>query len=73
MASSPLASPSDALQRSLSARIQAQRSSSRVSIGSKQDGGSRASDEESKTSVKVGKSTDSDMVIYDHDVRRTSD
>ena len=54
MASSPPASPFGALERSLSARLQAQRSSSRMSVGSKQGGGSRASDEDNKTSVKVG-------------------
>lgn len=54
MASSPPASPSGTLQRSLSATLKMQRSSSRMSIGSKQGGGSRASDEDGKTAVKVG-------------------
>ena len=54
MASSPPASPLGVLQRSSSAALQMQRSSSRLSISSKQGGGSRASDEDGKTAVKVG-------------------
>ena len=55
MASSPPASPQSALQRFFSETVKAGRSPSRMSVGSKIGGGSRASDEESKTSVKVGK------------------
>lgn len=55
MASSPPGSPPSTLQRSFSATVKAARSPSRMSVGSKLGGGSRASDEESKTSVKVGK------------------
>lgn len=54
MASTPPASPPGALQRPSSAALQMQRSSSRMSISSKQGGGSRASDEDGKTAVKVG-------------------
>jgi len=56
MASSPPASPPPA--RPMSAIFQAGRSNSRMSIGSKQGGGSRASDEDGKpaVSVKVGRS-----------------
>lgn len=54
MASSPPASPSGLLQRSTGATVQMQRSSSRMSISSKHGGGSRASDEDGKTAVKVG-------------------
>lgn len=53
MASTPPASPPGALQRLSSAALQMQRSSSRMSISSKQGGGSRASDEDGKTAVKV--------------------
>ncbi|KAI9780571.1 MAG: hypothetical protein M1816_002821 [Peltula sp. TS41687] len=53
MASSPPSSPAGRPQRPLSALLQARRSSSRISVSSKQGGGSRASDEEGKTSVKV--------------------
>ncbi|CAI6244130.1 unnamed protein product [Periconia digitata] len=49
---SPPASPPGALQRPMSAMIRSNRSSSRMSMSSKQ-GGSRASDEDSKTAVKV--------------------
>ena len=52
MANSPPASPPPA--RPMSGVFQAGRSSSRMSISTKQGGGSRASDEDSKTSVKVG-------------------
>lgn len=55
MASSPPGSPQTTLQRSFSETVKAGRSPSRMSVGSKQGGGSRASDEDSKTSVKVGK------------------
>ena len=54
MASSPPGSPPTNLQRSFSETVRAGRSPSRTSAGSKQGGGSRASDEDSKTSVKVG-------------------
>ncbi|KAI9873027.1 MAG: hypothetical protein M1830_000921 [Pleopsidium flavum] len=53
MASSPPASPSGLPQRPVSAMIRAPRSSSRMSMSSKQGGGSRASDEDVKTSVQV--------------------
>ncbi|PVI03835.1 kinesin-domain-containing protein [Periconia macrospinosa] len=49
---SPPASPPGAVQRPMSAMIRSTRSSSRMSMNSKQ-GGSRASDEDSKTAVKV--------------------
>ncbi|KAL1959124.1 hypothetical protein VTO42DRAFT_2911 [Malbranchea cinnamomea] len=51
MASSPPGSP--APQRPMSAMIRPPRSNSRMSISSKQGGGSRASDEDGKTAVKV--------------------
>ncbi|KAL8777792.1 MAG: hypothetical protein Q9203_002362 [Teloschistes exilis] len=51
LASSPPASPPAV--RPLSAIFQSRRSSSRLSVVSKVDGGSRASDEDSKTLVKV--------------------
>ena len=54
MADSPPSSPSALPQRPLSAMFRQRRSSSRISVGSKQGGGSRASDEDGKTSVKVG-------------------
>lgn len=57
MASSPSGSPPSTLQRSFSETVKAGRSPSRMSVGSKYGGGSRASDEESKTSVKVGKNS----------------
>ncbi|KAF2691030.1 P-loop containing nucleoside triphosphate hydrolase protein [Lentithecium fluviatile CBS 122367] len=49
---SPPGSPAGAIQRPMSAMIRPNRSSSRMSMSSKQ-GGSRASDEDSKTAVKV--------------------
>ena len=52
MASSPPASPPTA--RPLSAVFQSARTSSRLSINGKPGGGSRASDDENKTLVKVG-------------------
>ena len=54
MASSPPGSPPTNLQRSFSETVKAGRSPSRMSVSSKQGGGSRASDDDSKTSVKVG-------------------
>ncbi len=54
--SSPPASPLNPPQRPLSALYGLQRSSSRMSIGSKQGAASRASDDDTKTSVKVGTS-----------------
>ncbi|KAI9679501.1 MAG: hypothetical protein M1817_005523 [Caeruleum heppii] len=51
MATSPPASPSGLPQRPMSAMVRAPRSQSRMSVGSKP--GSRASDEDGKTSVKV--------------------
>lgn len=54
MATSPPASPPPA--RPMSALFGAGRSASRMSVSSKQGGGSRASDEDGKTSVKVGMS-----------------
>ncbi|KAJ4296757.1 hypothetical protein N0V90_006805 [Kalmusia sp. IMI 367209] len=49
---SPPGSPPGAIQRPMSAMIRPNRSSSRMSMSSKQ-GGSRASDDDSKTAVKV--------------------
>ncbi|KAF2463316.1 kinesin [Lindgomyces ingoldianus] len=49
---SPPGSPAG-IQRPLSAMIRSNRSSSRMSMSSKHGGGSRASDEDSKTAVKV--------------------
>ena len=54
MASSPPESPSGLPQRPMSAMMKPPRSSSRMSMTSKAGGGSRASDEDGKTSVKVG-------------------
>lgn len=55
MASSPPASPGTLPQRPLSAMVRpAPRSNSRMSVHSKAGGGSRASDEDGRTSVKVG-------------------
>ena len=54
MASSPPISPLGPPQRPLSGMIRTPRSTSRLSMSSKQGGGSRASDDEVKTSVKVG-------------------
>ncbi|KAI9862152.1 MAG: hypothetical protein M1813_004927 [Trichoglossum hirsutum] len=53
MASSPPGSPSGGPQRPMSAMFRPHRSSSRMSVSSKFGGGSRASDEDGKTSVKV--------------------
>ncbi|KAK0651234.1 hypothetical protein B0T16DRAFT_74972 [Cercophora newfieldiana] len=54
MASSPPASPGTLPQRPLSAMVRpAPRSNSRMSVHSKAGGGSRASDEDGRTSVKV--------------------
>ncbi|KAF2120691.1 kinesin [Lophiotrema nucula] len=50
---SPPGSPAGGIQRPMSAMIRPNRSSSRMSMSSKHGGGSRASDEESKTAVKV--------------------
>ncbi|KAF2638017.1 kinesin family protein-like protein [Massarina eburnea CBS 473.64] len=49
----PPGSPHGAVQRPVSAMMRPNRSSSRMSLSSKQGGGSRASDEDSKTAVKV--------------------
>ena len=57
MAISPPASPSAVFEKSSSAPRHIQRSSSRMSIGTKPAGGSRASDEDTKTAVKVGESS----------------
>jgi len=54
MASSPPESPSGLPQRPMSVVMKPPRSSSRMSMTSKAGGGSRASDEDGKTSVKVG-------------------
>ncbi|MBE3042441.1 hypothetical protein IMZ48_07655 [Candidatus Bathyarchaeota archaeon] len=55
MASSPPASPGPLQQRPLSAMVRpTPRSSSRMSVGSKAGGGSRASDDDTRTAVKVG-------------------
>ncbi|KAF2813350.1 kinesin family protein-like protein [Mytilinidion resinicola] len=54
MASSPPGSPAGGIQRPMSAMIRPNRSSSRMSMSSKHGGGgSRASDEDGKTAVKV--------------------
>ncbi|KAK2746944.1 hypothetical protein FQN57_002516 [Myotisia sp. PD_48] len=53
MTHSPPGSPSSGIQRPMSAIMRPPRSHSRMSIGSKQGGGSRASDEDGKTAVKV--------------------
>ena len=50
---SPPASPAGGMQRPLSALLKSQRSSGRMSVSSR-NGGSKASDEDSKTAVKVG-------------------
>lgn len=55
MAISPPASPPhNVFERSLSAARHVQRSSSRMSVGTKPGGSSKASDEDTKTAVKVG-------------------
>ena len=54
MAGSPPTSPFGGLQRPTSALIRSPRSTSRMSVGSRQGGGSRASDEDGRASVKVG-------------------
>lgn len=56
MTISPPASPTGASPRPMSGMIRPPRSNSRMSTGSRQDKGSRASDEDSKTAVKVGMS-----------------
>ncbi|KAH7397087.1 hypothetical protein BKA66DRAFT_566226 [Pyrenochaeta sp. MPI-SDFR-AT-0127] len=53
MATSPPASPAHGVPRPMSAMIRPNRSSSRLSMSGKLGGGSRASDEDSKTAVKV--------------------
>ncbi|KAF1841166.1 kinesin-domain-containing protein [Cucurbitaria berberidis CBS 394.84] len=53
MTTSPPTSPANGVPRPMSAMIRPNRSSSRLSMSSKQGGGSRASDEDSKTAVKV--------------------
>lgn len=53
MTVSPPASPTGASPR-VNAVMRTPRSNSRLSMNSKQGGGSRASDEDSKTAVKVG-------------------
>ncbi|KAF1944480.1 kinesin family protein-like protein [Clathrospora elynae] len=53
MATSPPGSPAHGVPRPMSAMMRPNRSSSRLSMSSKQGGGSRASDEDSKTAVKV--------------------
>ncbi|KAF2661270.1 kinesin-domain-containing protein [Lophiostoma macrostomum CBS 122681] len=50
---SPPGSPAGGIQRPMSAIIRPPRSSSRMSMSSKAGGGSRASDEDSRTAVKV--------------------
>ncbi|OJD38581.1 kinesin family protein [Diplodia corticola] len=50
---SPPGSPASGIQRPLSAMMRPNRSSSRMSVSSRAGGGSRASDEDSKTAVKV--------------------
>lgn len=51
---SPPGSPASGIQRPMSAMMRPPRSSSRMSVSSRAGGGSRASDEDSKTAVKVG-------------------
>ncbi|KMP02678.1 kinesin heavy chain [Coccidioides immitis RMSCC 2394] len=51
--SPPGSPPRSSIQRPLSAIMRPPRSHSRLSVGSKQGGGSRASDEDGKTAVKV--------------------
>ncbi|CAO2650758.1 Nn.00g020500.m01.CDS01 [Neocucurbitaria sp. VM-36] len=53
MTTSPPGSPANGVPRPMSAMIRSNRSSSRLSMSSKHGGGSRASDEDSKTAVKV--------------------
>ncbi|KAL9119971.1 MAG: hypothetical protein Q9187_003473 [Circinaria calcarea] len=53
MAGSPPTSPLGGLQRPTSALIRSPRSTSRMSVSSRQGGGSRASDEDGRASVKV--------------------
>ncbi|EKG19157.1 hypothetical protein MPH_03527 [Macrophomina phaseolina MS6] len=50
---SPPGSPASGIQRPMSAMMRPPRSSSRMSMSSRAGGGSRASDEDSKTAVKV--------------------
>ena len=54
MGSSPPASPEARGQRPMSAMMRSSRPSSRISTAGKAGGGSRASDEDGKTAVKVG-------------------
>ena len=58
---SPPSSPPPVRPRS--GIFQAGRSASRMSVNSKQGGGSRASDEDGKTSVKVGTKKSSEVDI----------
>ncbi|PYH43794.1 kinesin family protein [Aspergillus saccharolyticus JOP 1030-1] len=53
MTGTPPGSPSSAPQRPVSTIMRSQRSNSRLSMSSKHGGGSRASDEDGKTAVKV--------------------
>ncbi|KAL6706774.1 hypothetical protein ACN47E_005110 [Coniothyrium glycines] len=53
MSTSPPTSPVNGVTRPMSAMIRSNRSSSRLSMSSKHGGGSRASDEDGKTAVKV--------------------
>lgn len=54
MAISPPASPHSVFERPSSAARHVQRSSSRMSVGTKPGGSSKGSDEDTKTAVKVG-------------------
>lgn len=54
MAISPPASPHSVFERSSSAARHVQRSSSRMSVGTRPGGSSKASEEDTKTAVKVG-------------------
>jgi hypothetical protein len=54
MASPPASPPGVQQQRPMSAMLRSNRSSSRMSMSSRHGGGSRASDEDGKTAVKVG-------------------
>lgn len=66
----PPTSPSAGPQRPMSGIVRPPRSGSRMSMSSRA-GGSRASDDEAKTSVKVGMSTDTPYA-NEHSLRGTS-
>lgn len=56
MTISPPGSPTGVPSRPMSAMFRSPRSNSRLSMSSKHGGGSRASDDDAKTAVKVGMS-----------------